>query len=222
MQHSTHQPPHPNYPGEDYFADDNSLFPDYSFEDPVVTPMYSKTVPRNQVPNRPNFSSRPLPQLPPQTYQPPPPPQQTQTTAPFCKCGQPAVEKMSGPTAKNPNEPFWTCHLGKDQGGCGFFSFFNTALNKSFPSKNKRPYSQGPGQGQVPYQPQPKQQATPDNSIIESNLMLAQTLQLTSIKHEQTLISLVKRMNAMENELALLKNHQNHQQQQQPEESQKS
>lgn len=202
MQH--HQKPRQSYPSEQYFQDEQSQFPDYSFEDDFQAPMHPQTFSGNPKPNPNNFSGRALPQVPPQTTYVPP--QQTQAQAPYCKCGQPAVEKMSGPTAKNPDQPFWTCHISKDQGGCGFFQFLNPALNKTWPAKNpnKRTYSQVQPQG--PQQPA-KIQTTTDNSISESNLMLAQTLHMTTGKHEKMLISLQQRVQALEQENSVMREH---------------
>jgi len=42
-----------------------------------------------------------------------------------CDCGVPAVQKLSGESAKNPNELFWTCGTRS----CKFFKFVNPALN---------------------------------------------------------------------------------------------
>lgn len=221
MQHQKKNQP-PSYPGEHFFHDEQSQFPDYSFEDDFQTPVHSQAISGYPKQNPVNFSSRPLPQLPPQTtntnqQSSPLPPQQTQ--APYCKCGQPAVEKMSGESAKNPNQPFWTCSIGKDRGGCSYFAFLNPALNK-FPAKNqnKRTYSQIQPQPQ----PQQKQQMTPDNSITETNLMLAHSLHLTTGKHDKLLIQLQQRMQAMEQDISIMKEHIDNLISPKPEETQKN
>lgn len=41
--------------------------------------------------------------------------------APTCHCGQQAVQRVAGPTAKNPGKEFYACAVGKNNGGCDFF-----------------------------------------------------------------------------------------------------
>lgn len=40
---------------------------------------------------------------------------------PTCGCGQPAVQRTAGPSAKNPGKEFYACAVGKNNGGCDFF-----------------------------------------------------------------------------------------------------
>lgn len=40
---------------------------------------------------------------------------------PTCNCGQPAVQRVAGPSAKNPGKEFYACAVGKNNGGCDFF-----------------------------------------------------------------------------------------------------
>ena len=49
--------------------------------------------------------------------------------APVCGCGEPAVKKQCGATAKPENQGRWfyACSTRKEDGGCGFFVFTDSA-----------------------------------------------------------------------------------------------
>ncbi|PHU02789.1 hypothetical protein BC332_28040 [Capsicum chinense] len=58
---------------------------------------------------------------------------QTSKSSYICRCGNPAVLKTS-PTDRYPRQKFYSCAVGKDNGGCSYFKwiFFDSEVSKFY------------------------------------------------------------------------------------------